>query len=45
LGNKKSLTIRFTLQSNEKTLSDEEIDTTMNNILDTLKREFNAELR
>ena len=45
LGNMKSLTIRFTLQSNQKTLSDEEIDSAMSKILDTLKSDFSAELR
>jgi len=45
LGDKKSLTIRFTLQSNEKTLSDEDIESTMSEILETLKSTFNAELR
>ncbi len=45
LGDKKSLTIRFTLQSNEKTLIDSDIEAVINKILDTLKTKFNAELR
>ena len=45
LGDKKSLTIRFTLQSDQKTLSDEDIDSNMSEILEQLKSSFNAELR
>jgi len=45
LGDKNSLTIRFTLQSNKATLSDEEIDGVMSLILERLKERFGAELR
>ncbi len=45
LGNKNSLTIRFTLQSNSATLNDEEIESVMGKILETLKSKFGAELR
>ena len=45
LGDKKSLTIRFVIQSNESTLSDEEIESVMAKILELLKESFGAELR
>jgi len=45
LGNKKSLTIRFVIQSDEATLSDEEIESVMAKILELLKDSFGAELR
>jgi phenylalanyl-tRNA synthetase beta chain len=45
LGQKKSLTIRFTLQSDKKTLVDEDIEESMNRILNSLKESFGAELR
>ncbi len=45
LGNKQSLTIRFILQSNEKTLSVEEIEAIIEQILALLNKNFNAELR
>jgi len=45
LGDKKSLTVRFTIQSNEKTLSDEDIDGVMKDILALLEEKFNASLR
>ena len=45
LGNKQSLTIRFTLQSDEKTLSVEEIEAIIEQILMLLKENFDAELR
>ncbi len=45
LGDKKSLTIRFVVQSDEKTLSEEEIGVIMHNLLDILKTQMNAELR
>ncbi|BCD61900.1 phenylalanyl-tRNA synthetase beta chain [Nitratiruptor sp. YY08-26] len=45
LGDKLSLTLRFVVQSNEKTLSEEEIAAIMENILQTLQKSFNVELR
>ncbi len=45
LKDKKSLTIRFILQSNSKTLEIEEIESVMKNILNLLENRFNAQLR
>ncbi|MDY2763892.1 phenylalanine--tRNA ligase subunit beta [Campylobacter sp.] len=45
LGDKKSLTISFSFQSNEKTLTDDEINTLMQRILDALKESLGVELR
>ncbi len=45
LGDKKSLTIRFTIQSDTNTLSDKEIEAVMGSILELLKSNFDAELR
>jgi len=45
LGDKKSLTIRFGIQSNVATLSDEEIESVMAKALETLKASTGAELR
>lgn len=45
LGNSESLTIRFTLQSDEKTLEDEDINQVINSILDVLKENLNITLR
>lgn len=45
LGNSESLTIRFTLQSDEKTLEDEDINQVINSILDVLKEKLNITLR
>jgi len=45
LGSQKSLTIRFYLQSMESTLSDEMIETLMQEILNTLKHDCQAEIR
>ncbi len=45
LGDKKSLTIRFTLQSDSATLSDSEIENVMSTILEKLKESFGAALR
>lgn len=45
LKDKKSLTIRFTLQSDTNTLSDKEIESVINEALELLKSNFNAELR
>lgn len=45
LGDKKSLTIRFTLQSDQATLSDSEIESVMHRILETLQEHFGATLR
>ncbi|QKJ26446.1 phenylalanyl-tRNA synthetase, beta subunit [Aliarcobacter cibarius] len=45
LGEFESLTIRFTLQSNEKTLEDEDINLVINSILDILNKKLNITLR
>jgi len=45
LGDKKSLTIRFTLQSDIATLSDKDIEGVISQVLELLKSNFNAELR
>ncbi len=45
LGEKRSLTIRFAVQSDEKTLSEEEITTIMQQILQKLQEAFGVELR
>ena len=45
LGEKKSLTIRFFIQSMEKTLEDSDIETVMSDIMTTLQNECQAELR
>ena len=45
LGDKKSLTIRFIVQSDEKTLNEEEISDIIEKIINILKQELNAELR
>jgi phenylalanyl-tRNA synthetase beta chain len=45
LGEFDSLTIRFTLQSDEKTLEDEDINLVINSILDVLKDKLNITLR
>jgi phenylalanyl-tRNA synthetase beta chain len=45
LGDKKSLTIRFTIQSDSATLSDKEIEDVMSLILKTLEQECEAKLR
>jgi len=45
LGNKKSLTVRFVIQSDEATLSDEQIEAVMANILETLEQKCEAKLR
>ncbi|MBD3789863.1 MAG: phenylalanine--tRNA ligase subunit beta [Campylobacterales bacterium] len=45
LGDKKSLTIRFFIQSMEKTLEEGDIETVMSEILETLKVACKAELR
>ena len=45
LGNKKSLTIRFVVQSDIKTLSEDEISTIMQELLNILKSSIGAELR
>ncbi|NPA50034.1 MAG: phenylalanine--tRNA ligase subunit beta [Epsilonproteobacteria bacterium] len=44
-GDKKSLTLRFTLQSMDKTLSDEDIEMAMGEILKFLEENFKATLR
>ena len=44
-GNRYSLTLRFAVQSDEKTLSEEEIGAIMQDVLEILQKEFNAELR
>lgn len=43
--NKKSIAYSLTFRSNEKTLTDEEINVAMNNIIEDLQKELNAELR
>ncbi|OCL92146.1 phenylalanine--tRNA ligase subunit beta [Aliarcobacter thereius] len=45
LGDFESLTIRFTLQSDEKTLEDEDINLVISSILDILKKDLNITLR
>lgn len=45
LGDKLSLTIRFELQSDTKTLEEKDISEAINQVLSLLKREFNVELR
>ena len=43
--NKKSVAYSLTFRSNEKTLTDDEINVAMNNIITDLQKELNAELR
>ncbi len=45
LGDKKSLTVRFFIQSMEKTLEDSDIEAVMSQIMTTLEKECSAELR
>jgi len=45
LGDKKSLTIRFFIQSMEKTLEEGDIESVMSQVMATLETECNAELR
>ena len=45
LGDNESLTIRFVLQNDEKTMEDEDITTTMNSILDILNEKLSIGLR
>jgi len=45
LGNKKSLTIRFVIQSMEDTLAEEQIESVMKRILEILETSHGAELR
>ncbi|WP_200763853.1 phenylalanine--tRNA ligase subunit beta [Nitrosophilus alvini] len=45
LGEKKSLTVRFLIQSDEKTLEESEISEILEKILDKLKAKIGAELR
>ncbi len=45
LGDKKSLTIRFFIQSMEKTLEDADMESVMSEIMSTLESECKAELR
>ncbi|MRJ03061.1 MAG: phenylalanine--tRNA ligase subunit beta [Epsilonproteobacteria bacterium] len=45
LGGKKSITIRFAIQSDKKTLTEEEIGTIMEGILERAKERVGAELR
>ncbi len=44
-GGKKSYAVNFVLQDTERTLNDKAIDGIMNRLIDSLKRELNAELR
>ena len=43
--NKKSLALRFTFQSIDKTLTDDEVEKLVDNTLDLLNKEFGAQLR
>ncbi|MCB4743591.1 MAG: phenylalanine--tRNA ligase subunit beta [Sulfurovum sp.] len=45
LGDKKSLTIRFFIQSMDKTLEENDIESMMNQIMETLQKQCGAELR
>ena len=45
LGDSESLTIRFVLQNDEKTMEDEDITSTMNSILDILNEKLSIGLR
>ena len=45
LGDKQSITIRFILQDNSKTLEDKDIKETIDSIISTLKDKLNLELR
>jgi len=45
LGDQKSLTIRFFIQSMEKTLEEDDIETVMSQIMTTLEQECQAQLR
>ncbi|MFY9088255.1 phenylalanine--tRNA ligase subunit beta [Arcobacter aquimarinus] len=45
LGNNESLTIRFVLQNDEKTMEEEDITTTMNSILDSLNQKLSIGIR
>ena len=45
LGDNESLTIRFVLQNDEKTMEDEDITTTMNSILEVLNQKLSIGLR
>jgi len=45
LGDKKSLTIRFFIQSMEKTLHESDIEAVISQIMQALKKEYKAELR
>jgi phenylalanyl-tRNA synthetase beta chain len=45
LGDKKSLTVRFFIQSMEKTLEDADIESVMSEIMTALENECAAELR
>lgn len=45
LGNKKSYALSFTLQSNEATLTDKQIDKVMEKLISLYKDQFGAELR
>jgi len=45
LGDKKSLTVRFFIQSMDKTLEDTDIETVMNDVMKALESECKAELR
>jgi phenylalanyl-tRNA synthetase beta chain len=43
--NKKSVTFKVTLQSNEKTLDEKDLDSIHNNIIEKISSKFNAKLR
>ena len=42
---KKSITIRLVIGSNEKTLTSKEIEEVANNVINTLRKKFEAEVR
>ncbi|MDE5968105.1 MAG: hypothetical protein K2G64_03270, partial [Muribaculaceae bacterium] len=42
---KKSYAIKLTLQDDEKTLQDKQIEAVMNKVITNLKKQLNAELR
>ena len=42
---KKSIAVNFIFLDEEKTLTDKEVDGWMNNIMTTLEKDFNAEIR
>ena len=45
LGNSQSVTVKFSIQSHEQTLEEEQITTIMSDILDGLKEKFGIGIR